>query len=65
MKVATLILQGYKDKAIAVSMSKFYADFLPMAKLHLINSGGNNLPEQMPDLVVKKILDFLSRGDNL
>ncbi|NEP04421.1 MAG: alpha/beta hydrolase [Okeania sp. SIO2G4] len=64
LKVKTLILQGYKDTKIALSMSKFYADLLPMAKLHLINSGGDNLPEQMPDIVVEKITDFLSDGDN-
>ncbi|WP_293120496.1 alpha/beta fold hydrolase [Okeania sp. SIO1I7] len=64
MKVKTLILQGYKDTDIALSMSKFYADLLPIAKLHLINSGGDNLPEQMPDIVVEKIKDFLSDGDN-
>ena len=65
LKVATLVLQGYKDTDIALSMSKYYADLLPIAKLSLINSGENNLPEQMPDIVVKKILDFLSNEDNL
>ncbi len=65
LKVATLILQGYKDTDIALSMSKYYADFLQMAKLHLINSGGDNLPEQMPDIVVQKIMDFLSNREDL
>jgi len=60
LKVATLILQGYKDTNIALSMSKYYADILPIAKLNLINSGEDNLPEQMPDIVVKKIMDFLT-----
>ncbi|NES72963.1 MAG: alpha/beta hydrolase, partial [Okeania sp. SIO2D1] len=64
MKVKTLILQGYKDTDIALSMSKFYADLLPIAKLHLINSGGENLPEQMPDIVVEEITNFLSNRDN-
>ncbi len=63
-KVVTLILQGYKDTDIALSMSKYYADLLPRAKLYLINSGEDNLPEQMPDIVVQKILDFLSNEYN-
>jgi len=41
-------------------MSQYYADLLPMTKLNLINSGEDNLPEQMPDIVIKKIYDFLS-----
>lgn len=65
LKVATLVLQGDKDTDIALSMSKYYADLLPMSQLSLINSGENNLPEQMPDIVVQKILDFLSYEDNL
>lgn len=65
MKVKTLILQGYKDTDIALSMSKYYADLLPVATLYLINSGGDNLPEQMPDIVVEKITDFLSDGVDL
>ncbi len=65
LKVVTLILQGYKDTDIALSMSKYYTDLLPMAKLNLINSGKDNLPEQMPDIVVQKILDFLSNEYNL
>ena len=64
LKVKTLILQGYKDTDIALSMSKFYADLLPIAKLHLINSGGDNLPEQMPDIVVEEITNFLSYRDD-
>ncbi|WP_293160453.1 alpha/beta fold hydrolase [Okeania sp. SIO2C9] len=63
LKVKTLILQGYKDTNIALSMSKFYADLLPMAKLHLINSGGDNLPEQMPDIVVEEIRVFLGNEE--
>lgn len=65
LKVATLVLQGDQDTDIALSMSKYYADLLPMSQLSLINSGENNLPEQMPDIVVQKILDFLSYEDNL
>lgn len=65
LKVATLVLQGDKDTDIALSTSKYYADLLPMSQLSLINSGENNLPEQMPDIVVQKILDFLSYEDNL
>ncbi len=60
-----MVLQGDKDTDIALSMSKYYADLLPMSQLSLINSGENNLPEQMPDIVVQKILDFLSYEDNL
>lgn len=64
LKIPTLILQGYKDTAMALSMSQSYADFLPLAKLHLINSGGDNLPEQMPDVVVQEIRAFFADGDN-
>ncbi|MEM1170835.1 MAG: alpha/beta hydrolase [Cyanobacteria bacterium P01_H01_bin.35] len=64
LKVVTFILQGYKDTDIALSMSKYYADLLPMCKLYLINSGENNLPEQMPEIVVNKIRDFLRNESN-
>lgn len=63
VKIPALILQGYKDTDMALSMSQFYADFLPMAKLYLVNSGGDNLPEEMPEVVVEYIRDFLGLGD--
>ena len=65
LKVVTLILQGYKDTDIALSMSKYYADLLPMGKLYLINSGEDNLPKKVPDIVVSKILAFLRNESNL
>ena len=65
LKVATLVLQGYKDTDITLSMSKYCAELLPRAKLSLISSGESNLPEQIPDIVVQKIIDFLSDEDNL
>ena len=65
LKIPTLILQGYKDSAMALSMSQSYADFLPMAKLHLINSGSDNLPEQIPDVVIQEILTFLGNADTI
>ncbi|MGB3509820.1 MAG: alpha/beta hydrolase [Microcoleaceae cyanobacterium] len=64
LKIPILILQGYKDTAMALSMSQSYADFLPLTKLHLINSGGDNLPEEMPDMIVEEICAFLGSGDN-
>ncbi|MGK7920364.1 MAG: alpha/beta fold hydrolase [Trichodesmium sp.] len=63
LKVNVLILQGYKDTDIALSMSQYYADLLPIVKLILINSGEDNLPEQMPDIVIEKIRNVLT-NDN-
>ncbi|MEB3341456.1 alpha/beta hydrolase [Okeania sp.] len=63
LRLSTLILQGDKDQEISLAMSKCYADLLPMAKLDLVDSGEDNLPEQMPDMVVQKILDFLQQEE--
>ncbi len=64
MKVQTLILQGYKDTGMALSMSQSYANFLHHAKLHLINSGGDNLPAEIPDMIVEEIRAFFGNGDD-
>lgn len=65
LNVPTLILQGEKDSPGAIACSKTYASKSPDAQLQLIDNGGHDLPEALPDLVAKHIHDFVQRVERL
>lgn len=59
LKVPVLILQGEQDHPTAIAESRAYADLAPIATLHVISHGGRDLPQELPDLVVQHIRDFV------
>lgn len=61
LTVPTLILQGTNDTPNAIARSQTYADKTPQAQLRMIDHGGNDLPEALPDLVANHIHDFVER----
>lgn len=60
LAIPTLILQGGQDTPANIAQSQAYADLVPTAKLHIINNGGNDLPEAMPDLIAQEIREFVT-----
>lgn len=63
LKVPILILQGEQDHPTAMAQSRAYADLAPLATLHVISHGGNDLPQELPDIVVQHIRDFIESFD--
>lgn len=61
LTVPTLILQGKNDTPNAIARSQTYADKTPEAQLRMIDQGGNDLPEALPNLVANHIHDFVKR----
>lgn len=62
LKVPVLILQGGQDsRPGAIAQSELYAAKTPEAKLYTIRQGGNDLPQDCPDLVAEKIREFVSQ----
>ena len=61
LTVPTMILQGKNDTPNAIARSQTYADKTPAAQLRMIDHGGNDLPEALPDLVANHIHDFVKR----
>lgn len=61
LKVPTLIVQGGKDSPDAIARSKTYAERSPYAHLQIIDQGGHDLPETLPDLIARHIDDFVRR----
>ncbi|MBW4575598.1 MAG: alpha/beta hydrolase [Aphanothece sp. CMT-3BRIN-NPC111] len=60
LKVPVLILQGGQDAPTAIATSKTYANLTPAAKYHIIDKGGNNLPQEFPQQVAQCISDFIN-----
>jgi pimeloyl-ACP methyl ester carboxylesterase len=63
LKVPTLILQGRNDSYSAIASSQTFADKTPEAQLQMIDHGGNDLPEALPELVAQYIDDFVRTQD--
>lgn len=63
LKVPVLVLQGGQDNNAAIAESKAYAALSPRAALQIINLAGNDLPQQLPDVVAGHIRDFVSGVD--
>lgn len=59
LTIPLLVLQGIKDSPQQVTQSQIYADLSEDSKLRLIHQGGNNLPEDLPGLVVQEIAGFI------
>lgn len=59
LKVPTLILQGGQDTPDAITRSQTYADKSPDAHLQIIDNGGHDLPEALPDVVSRQIHEFI------
>ncbi|MEB3283648.1 MAG: alpha/beta hydrolase [Lyngbya sp.] len=60
LRAPVLILQGTHDQAIALSMSESYSVIAPMADLQFIKPGGENLPQELPDVVAQYIREFIT-----
>lgn len=65
LRAPVLILQGIHDQAIALSMSESYSVLAPMADLQFVKPGGENLPQELPDVVAQYIREFLTSYQNL
>lgn len=61
LKVSTLILQGSNDSNQAIAQSQTYANNIPNAQLQMIDNGGHDLPEALPELVAQSIGEFVKR----
>jgi haloalkane dehalogenase len=61
LKVSTLILQGSNDSNQAIAQSQTYANNIPNAQLQMIDNGGHDLPEALPELVAQSIGEFIKR----
>jgi pimeloyl-ACP methyl ester carboxylesterase len=59
LKVPTLILQGEQDTPDAIARSQIYASGILQAHLQVVEQGGHNLPETLPDLVAQQIDSFI------
>lgn len=59
LRVPTLILQGKKDTPEAIARSQAYGNQAPKTHLRLIDFGGEDLSEALPDLVAGYIDDFV------
>ncbi len=59
MATSVLILQGEKDIADAMMMSRTYAKLIPQVDMKIIEQGGNNLPESRAKLVASEIRQFI------
>ncbi|HEY9652622.1 MAG TPA: alpha/beta hydrolase [Coleofasciculaceae cyanobacterium] len=59
LKVPTLILQGGNDTPPAIARSQAYADRTPNAQLQMLERGGADLPEALPEVVAQQIHDFI------
>ncbi len=60
LKVPTLILQGGNDTPAAIARSQTYASKTPYAQLKIIDHGGPDLPDALPDLVAGYIQDLVT-----
>ncbi|MDY7014323.1 MAG: alpha/beta hydrolase, partial [Cyanobacteriota bacterium] len=58
-QVPTLIIQGKQGAAVNVSRSQTYAALIPEAKLRLIPSENDSLPETASDRAAFEIEQFL------
>ncbi|HBL60490.1 MAG TPA: alpha/beta hydrolase, partial [Cyanobacteria bacterium UBA8803] len=59
LKVPLLILQGRNDDPQAIDRSKTYAHHTPKAQLQLIDGGGHDVVDVLPDVVAKYIDNFV------
>ena len=61
LNVPTLILQPNDEDAIAHSLGETYAKLNPMIKLQSV-MGGENLPQESPQVIAEAIRAFVPRG---
>lgn len=59
LKVPTVILQGEQDTPAAITRSQTYAELSLAAQLKMIPDVGNDLPQQVPDVVAQYIQKFV------
>ncbi|QDL11472.1 alpha/beta hydrolase [Brasilonema octagenarum UFV-E1] len=62
--VPVLILQGEKDNQEAIAMSQLYAQYMPHAKLKIVASTEENLPESCSSAVGGDIRNFINSKNN-
>lgn len=65
LRAPALILQGTHDQPISLSMSESYSVLAPMANLQVVKPGGENLPQELPDVVAQYIREFVAGYLNL
>ncbi|MFZ1025743.1 MAG: alpha/beta hydrolase [Limnoraphis robusta] len=65
LRAPALILQGTHDQPISLSMSESYSVLAPMANLQFVKPGGENLPQELPDVVAQYIREFVAGYLNL
>jgi pimeloyl-ACP methyl ester carboxylesterase len=61
LTVPTLIVQGKNDTAEAIARSRTYAEKTPNAQLRMIDHGGNDFAEALPELIAQYIHEFVNR----
>lgn len=61
LTVPTLIVQGKNDTPEAIARSRTYAETTPNAQLRMIDHGGNDLAEALPELIAQYIHEFVNR----
>ena len=61
LTVPTLIVQGKNDTPEAIARSRTYGDKTLNAQLRMIDHGGNDLAEALPELVAQYIHEFVNR----
>lgn len=59
LKARVLLLHGSQDTLFANALCQSYAALIPSARLESIDSGGGDLPQEMPELVAKYVRDFV------
>ena len=59
LRVPVVVVQGGQDTAATVSQSRTYAELIPEAKLHTLNQGGHDLPQELPDEVAVCIRELV------
>ena len=62
LKMPVLILQGKRDTLEAIAQSQAFADLISHSEHHLIDKGGSDLPQELPDEIAGFIGDFVSQS---
>jgi pimeloyl-ACP methyl ester carboxylesterase len=55
----TLIIVGAEDEIVPPDRSRFLAEHIPQAKLHILPDAGHGWTMEFPELAVELLRDFL------
>jgi len=56
----TLVVRGAKDTLVPAAHAEYYADHLPLARLHVIDDAAHLVPLEKPDELAATVTDFFA-----